>query len=117
LNLVVPGSTFDSVRSTLGARASYAFNMADGTRMALEGRVGWAHEFGDQPVLSARLSGDPTGASFAVSGISLPRDSAVLGVGFAAEAKRNLRLYADLSAELSRVQRSHALSGGLRYQW
>src|SRR5262249_14156992 len=81
LNLVVPSRTLDSLRSTVGARVLYPFEAAGATRMALEGRAGWAHEFRDQGVLNARLAGDPTGASFSVTGISIPRDSVVLGIG------------------------------------
>jgi outer membrane autotransporter protein len=61
--------------------------------------------------------GDATGASFSVTGINIPRDTAVLGLGLSAEAKRNLRLYADSSAELNSVQRAVVFSAGMRYQW
>jgi outer membrane autotransporter protein len=117
LNLVVPSRTLESLRSTVGARALYPFESAGATRMALEARAGWAHEFRDQRALSARLAGDPTGASFSVTGISIPRDSAVLGLGLAAEAKRNLRVYAELSAEVNGVQRTYGIAAGLRYRW
>jgi outer membrane autotransporter protein len=116
LNMAVPSRTLDSIRSTLGVRALYPFEATGGTRMALEGRAGWAHEFGDEGVLSARFVGDPTGASFTVTGVHIPRDSAVLGVGLAAEAQRNLRLYVDVGAELNSAQRSYGLSAGLCYQ-
>lgn len=85
--------------------------------MAIEARAAWAHEFRDQGALNARLAGDTTGASFSVTGINIPRDTAVLGLGLSAEAKRNLRLYADVSAELNSVQRSVLFSAGMRYQW
>jgi outer membrane autotransporter protein len=117
LNLVVPSRTLELLRSTVGARALYPFESAGATRMALEARAGWAHEFRDQGALSARLAGDPTGASFSVTGISIPRDSAVLGLGLAAEAKRNLRVYAELSAEANGVQRTYGIAAGLRYRW
>ena len=117
LNLDVPGRRFDSLRSTLGVRAVLPFDTAGGMRMALEGRAAWAHEFRDQGVLNARLAGDPAGASFSVAGITIPRDSAVLGVGLAAQASRALRFYADLNTEANRGQRSVALSVGLRAVW
>ncbi|HET7157498.1 MAG TPA: autotransporter outer membrane beta-barrel domain-containing protein [Burkholderiales bacterium] len=52
-----------------------------------------------------------------MTGINIPRDTAVLGLGLSAEAKRNLRLYADVSAELNSVQRAVVFSAGMRYQW
>jgi autotransporter-associated beta strand protein len=116
LSLVVPSRTVDSVRSTLGARALYPFELA-ATPMALEGRAGWAHEWSREGALSARLAGDPTGASFAVTGIRIPRDSAVLSMGFAAEPGRRLRVHADLTAEVNGVQQTYAVGAGLRYQW
>lgn len=53
----------------------------------------------------------------AASGPSLPRDSAILGVGIAAQATRDLRLYADVNTEFNNRSRATALSVGLRYQW
>ena len=117
LNLVVPSRAVNSLRSTLGVRASYPFDIDGGMRMAIEARAAWAHEFRDQGALNARLAGDTTVASFSVTGINIPRDTAVLGLGLSAEAKRNLRLYADVSAELNGVQRSVVFSAGMRYQW
>ena len=46
-----------------------------------------------------------------------PFGGAVLGVGLAAEAKRNLRVYAELSAEANGVQRTYGIAAGLRYRW
>jgi outer membrane autotransporter protein len=116
LNLVLPEQSQQSLRSSLGLRTLRPFQ-AGGTQAVIEARAAWSHEFNNTRTINARLAGDPAAAVFTVSGPSLPRDSAVVGVGIAAQASRSLRLYADLNGEFNGRMRAGALSVGLRYQW
>lgn len=116
LNLVLPEQSQQSLRSSLGLRTLHPFQ-AGATQAMFETRAAWSHEFKDTRSINARLAGDPAAAVFTVSGPTLPRDSAVVGVGIAAQASRSLRLYADLNGEFNGRVRAGALSLGLRYQW
>ena len=116
LNLVLPEQSQDSLRSSAGLRTLRSFQ-AGGTQAVIEARAAWSHEFRDKRSVSAHLAGDPAAAVFTVSGPSLPRDSAVVGVGVAAQTSRNLRVYVDMNAEFNRYSRTYTLSAGLRYQW
>jgi outer membrane autotransporter protein len=116
LNLRVPDQHAESLRSMVGARALRAFQ-SGGSQWTLEGHAAWAHEFRDPVAVTAALAGDPTAAIFTAAGPGLPRDSAVIGVGIAAEIKHNLRFYADLNTEFNGRERSYALGAGLRYGW
>ena len=116
LNLVLPDQSQESLRSSLGARTLHPFQVGS-MQWVFETRAAWSHEFKNARSVNARLAGDPVASVFTVSGPSLPRDSAVVGVGIAAQASRNLRLYADVNGEYSSRERAHTLSVGLRYQW
>jgi outer membrane autotransporter protein len=116
LNLVLPEQSQQSLRSSIGLRTLHPFQ-AGATQAVFETRAAWSHEFNNTRSINARLAGDPAAAVFTVSGPSLPRDSVVVGVGIAAQASRNLRLYADLNGEFNGRVRAGALSVGLRYQW
>jgi fibronectin-binding autotransporter adhesin len=116
LNLLLPDQHQQSLRSTLGLRSLIPFQ-AGGTTAVFEARAAWAHEFNNTRSINARLAGDPAASVFTVSGPSLPRDTAVVGVGIAAQASRNLRLYADVNGEFNGSERAGTLSVGLRYQW
>ncbi|MCP3867327.1 MAG: autotransporter domain-containing protein [Gammaproteobacteria bacterium] len=117
LNLSVPENTQHFLRGILGVRTTLPVTTAAGTRLALESRAAWSHDFRDSGAVSARFAADPGGAPFAISGVSLPRDSAHLGIGIAGETRKNLRFYADLDTELNSRQQSIVISAGIRYRW
>ncbi len=116
LNLVLPDQSQQSLRSTVGVRSLLPFQ-AGATSVVFEARAAWSHEFNNTRSVNARLAGDPAASVFTVSGPALPRDTAVAGIGIAAQASRNLRLYADVSGEFNGRERAGTLSVGLRYQW
>lgn len=69
----------DSVRSGLGARMLFDISEPD-TRMAVELRAIWLHEFGNTSTdTTARFAAG--GSSFTTSGAKIGRDSADLGIG------------------------------------
>jgi outer membrane autotransporter protein len=77
--LAVDKARTDSVRSGLGAKMLFDVSEPD-TRMAVELRAIWLHEFGNTSTdTTARFAAG--GSSFTTSGAQIGRDSADLGVG------------------------------------
>ncbi|MGH8597252.1 MAG: autotransporter outer membrane beta-barrel domain-containing protein [Gammaproteobacteria bacterium] len=116
LNLVVPQTTTDSVRTLAGARLRFGHDAHRGA-INTEIRAAWSHEFGDGGGGSARLAGDPLGTIFAIRGADAPRDSALIGAGVAYEKSRRWRFFADFDAEVNAAQEVFSVSAGLRYSW
>lgn len=116
LNLNLAAQNSDSLRSLLGVRGARAFDFG-GSRAMVDGRIAWAHEFGDNGWVGTQLAGDPSGTYFRVPTVEVATDSLILGLGLSAEASRKLRLYLDWTGEYSRGQPINAIALGLRYNW
>ncbi|CAN7484158.1 autotransporter domain-containing protein [Bosea sp. LjRoot237] len=68
-----------STFATLGLRASTTFDIG-GTALTAKGMVGWRHAFGDMaPTSTMRFAGG--GNAFAIGGIPIVRDAAVIEAG------------------------------------
>lgn len=80
--LVIEAQEADSLRSTLGGRASTVVEI-DGTTIKLVPyvNIGWQHEFMDNRSAVNAAFANGTGGVFSVSGAALARDSAVTGAG------------------------------------
>ncbi|UDF32924.1 UNVERIFIED_ORG: autotransporter domain-containing protein (plasmid) [Roseateles sp. XES5] len=77
--LVTRDETTDMAFSTFGLRASTAFDLA-GAAVTARGMVGWRHAFGDEtPSSSMRFASG--GNAFAISGVPITRDAAVVEAG------------------------------------
>ncbi|HAZ60839.1 MAG TPA: hypothetical protein DCY89_04610 [Gammaproteobacteria bacterium] len=89
--------------------------------IAVDVRAGWQRELGDRvALLSGRLRGAPAAARFAVEGIEVEADAAVIGLGLASQpdTAAGLQLHADMDARLRAAgQSEYAVSAGLRYRW
>ena len=73
------GMTTDATFTTLGLRASTAFDMGGGTLTA-KGMIGWRHAFGDvAPLSTMRFAG--AGDAFTIGGVPIARDAAVIEAG------------------------------------
>ena len=118
LSLVVNSQARESTRSYLGARTIHKLD-SGGAELRLEPRVLWSHEFGnvDSALTSAQLAGAPAAGAFQVGGVSLKRDGVVLGLGVSGEARRNLALFGDVSAELRNGQSNVTVFVGARHTW
>lgn len=118
--LVVKDSGFDSLKSILGGRLAYPFEMDSGRRWVPEVRVSWSHEFMDNNAeFQARLfsfAEDPS-SYFTTKGAEYDRDSLNLGTGMNAPINEKIIVYLDYDATLSSDQTSHTASGGLRVLW
>ncbi|KFC65289.1 hypothetical protein FG93_04830 [Bosea sp. LC85] len=67
-------------------------------------------------VVDTAFIGSPA-ATFQVQGASIPRDSAVLGIGVSARAGRALTVFADYDVRLNAADTAHAVTAGLRATW
>ncbi len=75
-------NTTGSAYGVLGAEIAYLLPVGLAAPLRLNGRLGWAHEFGDtERAATAVFDGTPSGASFTVVGAAAPRDAAVFGLG------------------------------------
>lgn len=115
LNLSIPATAIESLRSRLGLGASRFFGK-EGKGLSVEGRAGWAHEFQGQGTIGATLNGDPAASIFSLAEVDIPRDSGQLGVGLA-YSSQTLHLYVNLDSDFNKVRQEHTLTAGLGYRW
>lgn len=117
LNLNVAAQTTGSARSVLGAEFAGAFGAEGREKLALQLRLGWAHEYADtsRPV-TASFAGAP-GANFTVFGAAPPRDAATFSLAANTAVAAGASLYLRYDGEAGNGATSHALNGGLRLTW
>lgn len=117
LNLNVAQQVTGSVRTMLGAEMAGAFDVGWRERLALQMRLGWAHEYADvaRPV-TASFAGAP-GAAFTVYGAAAQRDAAVIGLAADTAIAQATSLYLRYDGELAAGSDSHSLSAGVRMTW
>ncbi|MBI3197633.1 MAG: autotransporter outer membrane beta-barrel domain-containing protein [Rhodospirillales bacterium] len=117
LNLNVAQQTTNSLRSTFGAELAGNFDMGWREKLALQLRLGWAHEYADtsRPV-TASFAGAP-GAAFTVFGAAPLRDAATLGLAANTAIAERTSLYLRYDGEFGTGSDNHSLSAGLRMTW
>jgi fibronectin-binding autotransporter adhesin len=77
--LTSPSSNTDATFTTLGLRASTAFDIG-GSTLTAKGMLGWRHAFGDvTPLSTMRFAGG--GNAFSIGGVPIARDAAVIEAG------------------------------------
>jgi len=87
--LASPGGKNDATFSTLGVRASTELGLG-GLPVTANGLFGWRHAFGDrQPVASLAFAGSD---NFAVSGVPISDDAAIVEVGLDARIAPGARI-------------------------
>jgi outer membrane autotransporter protein len=74
------GQTIDTTFTTLGIRASTAFDLG-GTKATARGMIGWRHAFGDTTPLATQAFSFAAGSPFTVAGVPIAKDTAVLEAG------------------------------------
>ena len=117
LNLSVAQQTTRSTRSTLGAEFAAALDAGWRDKLAVQFRLGWAHEYADtsRPVTAA-LAGAPS-QYFTVVGAQPQRDAAVIGLGASTAVGDGASLFFRYDGEVGAGTDSHALSAGFRLSW
>ena len=103
------------VRTELGTRLD-APTLLYGKPLVLCGRLAWAHDFVNNPALSAVFASLPS-AGFTVFGAPIPHDSALTTAGARLFLSANWSLIAKFDGEFALGAQTYAGSGTLRYSW
>ncbi len=103
----------ESLRTTVGLKASYAWN-AGGVVIRPEVRAQWKHEYLDSTAdITSRFAG--ANRFFTVNGPDIGRDSLLLDAGASVEINPAVSVYAYYTGELGRTNYdSHSVNGGFR---
>jgi len=117
LNLVVDPQITRSLRSILGGQIEGKIDAGWRDKLALQFRLGWAHEYvGDANTVQASFAGAP-GSSFSVLGAQTGRDSAILGLAANTAVGDATSLYLRYDGDIASTAASHAFTAGLRMVW
>jgi autotransporter-associated beta strand protein len=103
------------VRTELGARFDDP-TLVYGKPLILFGRVAWAHDFVDNPTLSAAFETLP-GAGFTVFGARIAHDSALTSAGAKLFLSPSWMVMAKFDGEFASKSETYAGTGTLRYTW
>jgi outer membrane autotransporter protein len=115
-NLLVDEASADSFASTVALRASGEWKMGR-TRVMPEFRIGWRHEFENDPYsFTAAFDEDPL-TQFTIVSSELQQDSAVVRAGATFGVSRNIEVFVNLNGQYSADAAATAGSGGLRLTW
>jgi len=111
------GIDANSLRSLVGLRWQSALDGPTQRRWLPELHALWLHEFLETDALLTARFGPIGGSSFAIEGLSLGRDWAILGGGFNWQLSDGWSLLANYDAQVNTQQIFHVGSGGLQYTW
>lgn len=116
LGLSVQSNNLNSLRSSLGVKASQDFPLSTGS-ITVGAQLRWMHEFMDaQAQYPATLIGAP-GSEFTVKGVDFGRDAVLAGVNLSYAASARLNLFADYDLQAESHNRVNRITLGLRYLW
>jgi autotransporter-associated beta strand protein len=117
LNLTVAQQTTNSLRSVIGAQLGGAMDLGWREKLAMQFRLGWAHEYADtgRPV-TATLAGAP-GMAFTTYGVAPQRDGALVGFSANTAIAEATSLYLRYEGVISGQDSAHAITAGVRMTW
>lgn len=118
LDLRVDQQNANSLRTNLGGRIAYTWNVCDGFALIPELRAFWQHEFLENPRnIGASLDGG-SGPSFGYETTTPDRDAIFAGAGVSAQIGQNWNAYFFYNANFARQDYlSHAISAGLEWKF
>lgn len=116
LNLSVSGIDVNSLRSLVGGRLQYDRGL-EGARLLPELRALWLHEFLDTDAVVNSFFAPIGGGSFAIQGLNLGRDWAIVGGGLRYELASGWQIYGNYDAQVNTQQVFHVGSGGVQLAW
>ena len=102
--------------STFGGRAADEFRLSDGVTLTPRASVAWQHAIG-AVAPSETLTFQSTGAPFAVAGLPLARDVALIDGGLDLRFGQQARLGLSYAAEVGERVRRNALQGNLTWRF
>ncbi len=110
-NLAIDQQDENVLRSSLGGRIAWRFQIDPAHPMLAEFRARWDHDFLDR---SGRIDAGLMGASFSVDSSKVGRDAAVLGVGLAGAIADGVQLYGGYQLELRAKETDNFVTLGVR---
>ena len=117
LDLSVNGINADAFRGLVGSRLMSYLRTGSGRLVSLEGRAAWRHEFLSQTrILDAVLVGQ-SGTPFAVAGVNVDRDAAILGCGLSTNLTQAWKFCTNYDLLFSENYAVHAASASLQCCW
>ncbi len=117
IDLDVAGLNANAFRGLLGTRLLSYFRTQSDKLLTWNASAAWRHEFlDDNRVLDATFVG-MTGSAFAVSGVNVDRDAAIVGTGLNYAMSNHCSAYANYDLLFSRNYAAHASLGGFQYVW
>ena len=102
-------------RSELGLRTDKSFAMPDSV-LVLRGRFAWAHDYNPDRSIAATFQALP-GASFVAGGAAQASDAALTTASIERKWTNGFSLAGTFEGEFSKVTRSYAGKGVVRYAW
>jgi outer membrane autotransporter protein len=102
--------------STLGLRMATAYQLAGGMVLMPRATLAWQHAIGEVTP-SAALAFRDTGVAFAVAGVPLARDSALVEAGLDLRVTPSARLGLSYAGELAGHAQDHAVKGSFTWNF
>jgi outer membrane autotransporter protein len=103
------------VRTEIGSRFEEVTAL-NNMPLVLRGKLAWAHDFVDNPSLSAAFLSLP-GTSFIVNGAPIPHNSALVSTGAELFLTPNWSVLAKFDGEFAGNSQTYGGTGTLRYTW
>lgn len=118
LNLKLGQQNINSLRSTLGGRVAYSWEVSDQILVIPEVRMLWQHEFLNNPrSINSALDGG-AGPSFGYETSAPARDSVFAGAGISAQFGKNWNAFVYYNIDFGRQDYlGNLISGGLGLKW
>ena len=116
LPLEFPQQDEDSLRLTVGGRASFDIKANNGIILRPEVRASWLHEFSDQeyPIV-ARFADAPASPTFTVDGPRIGKDGALIGAGMTIVFSPSFSIFAFYDGVAGRTNYDlNSVTGGFR---
>ena len=104
------GQTTDTTFTTLGVRASTAFDLG-GMKATARGTVGWRHAYGDTTSLATLAFAG--GAAFSVAGVPIAKDAAILEAGLDFAVSHNVTLGISYAGQFGSQARDNGAKASL----
>jgi len=115
VNLINDGESFESVLFHLGIEATTEVMVGD-VRLMPRGRIGWAHEFGDDKAVNGFVfAGGPTATT--IAGTGRGRDRAEIEAALAADIAEDLSAFIAYQGSLASNGESHGARAGITLVW
>jgi outer membrane autotransporter protein len=117
IDLDVDTTTANAMRGILGSRVFNHFRTKSGHLVTVNASAAWRHEFlNDNRVIDAAFTSQ-TGNAFAVSGVNIDRDAAIVGAGLNYALSSHCSIYGNYDLLFSQNYTAHTGLGGFQYAW